>query len=200
MDYWDKYYADNKLQEPSLFSNYVFSEIKKHNFKSIIDIGCGNGRDSVYFGSKNLDTLGIDNSLSSIKYLKNFEKNNLSFKKLDISNINKLKKKFEVAYCRFIFHSINNNLQQILFNWLAQNVTKMIFIENRINDFSEYENYEQNHYRNIQSSSEFLKLIKDHFNNFDYEISNKFSPYKRTYNVDDINFDPYLLRVQIKVN
>jgi len=200
MDYWDNYYLDNKLHEPSLFSNYVFSEVKKHNFKSIIDIGCGNGRDSIYFGSKNLKTLGIDKSLNSIRYLKKFEKKNLSFKQLDLNNINKLKTKFEVGYCRFIFHSIDNELQQNLFNWLAQNITRMIFIENRISDFNEYNNYEQNHYRNIQTSSELLKMTKNFFNNFDFEISNKFSPFKKKYNVEDINFDPYLIRIKIKVD
>ena len=48
LEYWEKYYQDNKLPfEPSDFSKYVVSKINKNS--RLIDLGCGNGRDSLFF-------------------------------------------------------------------------------------------------------------------------------------------------------
>ena len=50
IDYWDNFYSgvDLKLGIPSQFAAFVAMEyLEKVN--TILDIGCGNGRDSVFF-------------------------------------------------------------------------------------------------------------------------------------------------------
>ena len=48
--YWDNYYVNSKKFQPSSFARLVLKKIKiksKYNRK-MIDIGCGNGRDSFF--------------------------------------------------------------------------------------------------------------------------------------------------------
>ena len=47
-NYWDKYYSKHQT-----FNNSDFVEFSKPFIKdSVIDIGCGNGRDSIYFANQ----------------------------------------------------------------------------------------------------------------------------------------------------
>ena len=57
-NYWDIYYKKEKFQKESNFAKYIFSKylkkkIKKNSFKfNLIDIGCGDGRDSFFLIKK----------------------------------------------------------------------------------------------------------------------------------------------------
>ena len=54
INYWNNFYGDKKKFRESSFARFVLKKIKnKKNFK-IIDIGCGNGRDSFFLVKKNL--------------------------------------------------------------------------------------------------------------------------------------------------
>ena len=44
INYWDTYYKSNKKIKESSFARFVIKKIDKNS--KIIDIGCGNGRDS----------------------------------------------------------------------------------------------------------------------------------------------------------
>jgi tRNA1(Val) A37 N6-methylase TrmN6 len=47
-EYWENYYKKNfKLSEPSTFIHFASSYIK--NNKKLIELGCGNGKDSIFF-------------------------------------------------------------------------------------------------------------------------------------------------------
>ena len=64
--YWDKYYKKNlKKANPSSFAKFVFPFIKKN--KTLIDIGCGNGRDNFFFSKKKINILGIEKSKIAVK-------------------------------------------------------------------------------------------------------------------------------------
>ena len=70
--YWNNYYESNA--DPFLnsqFSKFVLSKLVKQ--KSIIDIGCGNGRDSIFFAKNEIYTYGIDQSEIAINNLKKYE-------------------------------------------------------------------------------------------------------------------------------
>ena len=53
---------------------------------------------------------------------------------IDLNLIDKYNKKFDFAYCRFLFHAINEDVEDILFKWIAKNISSCIFIETRIYD------------------------------------------------------------------
>ena len=66
----------------------------------IIDIGCGNGRDSFFFSKNDLKVTAIDISKNAIKNNSLKSNKNLKFLKFDIEK-NTMSKKFDVIYCRF---------------------------------------------------------------------------------------------------
>ena len=119
-NYWNKYY---KLKltplAASSFAKYCWNNYLKKN-RSILEIGCGNGRDSFFFNKKNLKVTALDKSTSVIK--KNIVKN----KKINFINIDITSKKlfligkFDFIYARFFLHAINFKSQNKLFKGLRK--------------------------------------------------------------------------------
>ena len=65
--YWNKYYRLKKSPLlPSNFAKYCKKKYLKKN-KSLLEIGCGNGRDAFFFYKNNLNVTAIDKSESIIK-------------------------------------------------------------------------------------------------------------------------------------
>lgn len=190
--YWNKYYKSNYSPfKPSEFAKYVLKDILSQ--RKIIDIGCGNGRDSLLFAKNLIYTTGVDQSSTVITSLKHYETDYLQFKNIDFTKMSS--EKFDYGYCRFIFHSINENEEDLLLNWLALNISNKIYIEARIDIDSELYS-ETNHYRRLMNLDKFKSKLKVHNLKIDYEeISNKFSLYNENYNVQDIQFNPSLVRL-----
>ena len=67
--YWNDYYAKNvALQTPSPFAKFVYSNYLNAG-KDLLELGCGNGRDSLYFVSKGINVTAIDASDVAINAL-----------------------------------------------------------------------------------------------------------------------------------
>ena len=65
--YWDSYYARQrplKAQIPSQFCVFVAGEL--HQPYRVFDVGCGGGRDSIFFATQGHEVTGIDGSESAI--------------------------------------------------------------------------------------------------------------------------------------
>ena len=103
--YWNKFYKNGLIKKESSFAKFVYKKIKnkKGNF---LDIGCGNGRDSFFFNKKGFNVTGIDISEKAIKKNSKHKFKNLHFIKFDIGK-NKIKRNYDVIYCRFFLHAIN---------------------------------------------------------------------------------------------
>tara|TARA_S200000501_G_scaffold378382_1_gene440679 strand:- start:1671 stop:2267 length:597 start_codon:yes stop_codon:yes gene_type:complete len=191
INYWENYYT--KIQKPfdsSSFAKFVLNKINPN--QTIIDLGCGNGRDSIFFSDNKIQTLGVDQSSVAIKNLKKYENSYLNFEISDFSNLKK--EQFDYGYCRFILHSINEVEEENLINWLSKNITKNIFIESRTNiDEKKYK--KTNHYRRLMNIDSFKKSLEKKGFKIEYEeVSDKFSKYSSAYKVSDINFDPIIVR------
>ena len=68
--YWDKYY--NKFlppSKPTAFAIYCKNFLKNYH-NTLLDIGCGNGRDTIYFNKSKINCYGLDKSYQAIKILK----------------------------------------------------------------------------------------------------------------------------------
>lgn len=68
--HWTKFYRDSQLPElPSQFALFVANEIATGDIRqpaTILDIGCGNGRDSAFFSRQGYRVVGIDRSAEAI--------------------------------------------------------------------------------------------------------------------------------------
>ena len=68
---WDKVYSNDYSffsEEPSNFALMCYEEFVKHKVKRILELGCGQGRDTLYFASKGLEVYAIDSSKIAIEF------------------------------------------------------------------------------------------------------------------------------------
>ena len=103
--YWDEYYKKITSDKQSNFVNFVFKKLNQKKQLSIADIACGNGRDIVFFYKKVFNIIGFDKSKNEI--INNKQKIGNFFLRINYCKKNLyLKKKFDIFYVRFFFHSI----------------------------------------------------------------------------------------------
>ena len=137
--YWDEYYQkDNAPSFPSPFAEYV--ACKLNTKQNILEIGCGNGRDSKYFSSKGHHVTGLDRSAEAIELCKNLYSSDepIEFFYGTITDIAKTnKKKYDLIYSRFVIHamSMDEELEMLKTSYQLLNENGQFFIECRsIND------------------------------------------------------------------
>ena len=124
--YWNNYYSKQKqVRQHSLFAQYIAENYLGDEKSSLIELGCGNGRDSIYFGKKGLNVVAIDQSEKSIDFLQNkfSEVKNLEFKSGDFTDL-KNEKIYDIVYSRFTLHSINSFEQNRVLNWCYNQLNK----------------------------------------------------------------------------
>lgn len=66
--YWNDYYATRSSVTrplPSQFATFVAGELTEPS--RVVELGCGNGRDSIFFASYGHDVTGVDGSESAVK-------------------------------------------------------------------------------------------------------------------------------------
>lgn len=96
--YWEDFYKKFEVSSPSPFAEWVAGEVAPDPC-SIIDIGCGNGRDSKFLMSRGHSVTGVDSALP--------EDMGTEFIKEDIAAfISNNPCRWDVVYARFFFHAI----------------------------------------------------------------------------------------------
>jgi tellurite methyltransferase len=70
-DYWNKFYSDIANTNPSTFAKMCLNYISPND--TLLDVGCGDGRDSTFFAQRVKKVISIDNSSKTIE---NLQKNN----------------------------------------------------------------------------------------------------------------------------
>ena len=133
--HWDEYYKkDNAPSFPSPFAEYVANKLNTQ--QNILEIGCGNGRDSKFFSSKGHHVTGLDRSGEAIELCKNLYSNDepIEFFYGTITDIAKTnKKKYDLIYSRFVIHamSLNEELEMLKISYRLLNEDGQFFIECR---------------------------------------------------------------------
>ena len=173
--HWDEYYKkDNAPSFPSPFAEYVANKLNTQ--QNILEIGCGNGRDSKFFSSKGHHVTGLDRSGTAIELCKNlYSDKSIEFFFGTITNIAKThKKKYDLIYSRFVIHtmSLKEEIEMLTISYNLLKKKGHFFIECRsVNDplsnkgeiLSHTERVE-GHYRRFIILEEFkLRLVEAGF-------------------------------------
>jgi len=138
INHWDEYYKrDNIPSFPSPFAKYVGNKLGTK--QTILEIGCGNGRDSKFFETQGHQVTGLDRSGEAIELCKKlYSCESLEFFFGTIADIAKInKKKFDLIYSRFVFHamSLSKEIETLKTSYQLLNKDGQFFIECRsIND------------------------------------------------------------------
>lgn len=113
--YWNEYYknqfAQNRMEggmeSPSLFARAMLENyMEKGN--ALVELGCGNGRDSLYFAENGMNVTGIDVSEVAIRELQKRNTNHCIFICDDFVNAEAIYQiQYDYCYSRFTLHAIN---------------------------------------------------------------------------------------------
>ena len=137
-NFWQQYYAgkiqgDSKLvEQPSPFAEEVNADLESGC--SLLEIGCGNGRDSCFFALNDVVVVATDICEAAIKLTASRLPKDC---KALVASAKGLPDDVYVdyAYARFVLHALTEEEQHDLFVWLKTHVKKKIFIETRsVND------------------------------------------------------------------
>lgn len=95
---WLKFYKDGEVpKEPSSFAQFIAT--KKIPGKTLIDVGCGNGRDTYFLGTK-YEALGIDPNCKPDDTIL------AEFRQKDFLDEIKLIRTKDIVYSRFFLHTV----------------------------------------------------------------------------------------------
>lgn len=197
--YWNRYYTNKVCStEPSPFAKYISTLIDTG--KTMLELGCGNGRDAVYFAGLGINVIAIDMSGAAIEMLKDMKIANTEFICGDFIN-NDIHKAsiYDYVYSRFTIHSINQNQEKVLLQNMYRSLKSggKFFIEVRgIKDtlFGKGEALERNayfydnHYRRFIVMQELVNSMTELGYVVEYaQESTGFAPYG--------NDDPEVIRI-----
>lgn len=122
-EYWKKIYKQqNEESKPSLFAEYIADSVGIEG-KKIIELGCGNGRDAVYFANQDALVTAVDQCENIIEMLQNkFMKiGDLHFVCDDFTHLG-TSDSFDIVYSRFTLHSISSEQEDLVLNWAKQHL------------------------------------------------------------------------------
>ena len=193
--YWNSFYEKPHDLSPSWFAAFVKDRLKEED--TVLDLACGNGRDSFYLKGYCKEVYAIDKSSISINKLQETHtdcpslQHNLHFVCCDVSEVAKLPTP-SVVYARFFLHSITEDKQEELFQWLSTlpSSTKLL-IECRSDKDKGDKHYGTDHYRRLINYEDLLLDLEAIGYTIEYSVESKgLSPYHKE--------DPFLIRVEAR--
>jgi len=136
--FWNSRFKRRKrIGEPTPFAKKVLPLILKKKYKKILDLGCGDGRDTIFFSNKGLDVIAVDFSKNAIKNLESeLRKKGIKNAKCEVIDICKDLKlfknnSFDAIYSHLSLHYFRDKITDKIFNELFGILKKggLIFIK-----------------------------------------------------------------------
>ena len=200
--YWANFYATAEFHSGSTFSNWVGN--LGLSARNVVDIGCGDGRDSVMFARDDNSVLALDRSHIAVEhataYTKKNNLNNLQFLAIDVNDTDSLTNALSlfrkdspgplIFYMRFFLHSLTEEGQANLFKGIEEVSESGDFLcaEFRTDKDEAKTKIHGNHFRRFQPLSTVQSALDEMgFLTMIEQEGNGFSPYKGE--------DPYLGRI-----
>lgn len=123
--YWERYYSTGEsglIAPPSQFAAFIAQEIEGDAL--LIDVGCGSGRDSIFFAQRGLQVIGLDAANAAIETCQDWavklDLPNASFQVVSVADdtfgtaveeaVSSAEKPV-VVYARFFLHAITEQEQ-----------------------------------------------------------------------------------------
>ena len=96
------------------FARRAYRRIQAAGLKTLLDIGCGTGQDSIYFSSKGMSVTALDLASSSLERLNKREKR-ITCLTQDICHLNFPEASFEVIYAHLSLQYFDDNQTHEIF-------------------------------------------------------------------------------------
>jgi len=175
-EYWDRFYRSNFKHTPSQFCVCVLTEIP--NDAVIVELGSGNGRDSLYFASQGHETVALDLSHEAIESCKKEsakrQVEHSTFLQADLTSYEDVSSAIELArskaegkdvifYSRFVMHSLDDKQEQAILNSLSKCMlqNELIYFEFRSKEDELLDKHFGGHYRRYVDTDVFFQRLTD---------------------------------------
>lgn len=190
-NYWENFYANKRGDtEPSMFAKYVLNNFLSKR-ESLLELGCGNGRDSVFFSKNHIHVLAIDQcAFEKLRLISQIQSPYLKYLCADFTNLDDLGR-FDNIYSRFTLHAINEDQENRVLEWVASSLNDKgkFFIEARghLNELYKKGEPVENekdayiydgHYRRFINNQTFCDKLNEKFNIIYNEEKKGFAPFK----------------------
>lgn len=194
--YWVDYYKKHEApEEPSQFAQHVVDRYAQAG-ESLVELGCGNGRDARFFARNRLSVMAIDQCAQDDDVLAAAEANgnNPQYAVGDFTNLANLEQPVDQVYSRFTLHSVDDNGQARALAWSYRNLAEggRLYIETRGQKNELYKKGEpvagdpnayiyDSHYRRFVNFDEFTSEIEaNKFNILEASEETGFAPFEDT--------------------
>lgn len=123
VNFWEKAWSKNSINPTNNFARRSYKLIKTKKLKTLLDLGCGLGSDSIYFSNKGLEVIAIDQSEKSIEILR---KRNNKIKSIvkDIKDLKLRSNSIDVIYAHLSLHYFDDKTTTKIFNNLYRIMNK----------------------------------------------------------------------------
>ncbi|MBP6945818.1 MAG: class I SAM-dependent methyltransferase [Candidatus Pacebacteria bacterium] len=133
--YWKGAWKKSSTHIPNPFAKRAYVLMEKKNVKRVLDLGCGDGRDSLYFARQGITVEAFDFSESGIESLK---KKNPSIKAHigDIRNLPFKKNSFDAIYAHLSLHYFSDSETEKIFSKIHAMLKKdgLLFVKCKSTD------------------------------------------------------------------
>lgn len=121
-EYWSEFYKKHSAPSaPSPFALFVGEALFAG--ATLVELGCGNGRDSIYFaGECELNVIAVDQCDGEILFLNEcYGTERLKFRANDFTKLHD-GNKFDAVYSRFTLHAIDKAAEERTLQWAFNNL------------------------------------------------------------------------------
>jgi SAM-dependent methyltransferase len=173
--YWADFYANSELMGPSQFFAYV--DAHQATPLAVLDLGCGDGRDSFAFARSGRAVVGVDRSTVAIDRARAAADGSaIEFRVADVADADAIGAAIDrlrdaagggpvLYYLRFLLHAIVPEDQRALLETLAAKAEPgdVLAAEFRTEADKAAKKVHGNHYRRFQNGPEFGATLADQF-------------------------------------
>ncbi|MDF1606184.1 methyltransferase domain-containing protein [Nocardioides sp. YIM 152315] len=174
--YWADYYAHNGHTEGSSFAQFV--QDRHDTAGTVVDIGCGDGRDSFHFGSVGRTVVGLDRSDVGVAHARDRALGaglgeRVTFEVCDLGDAERLAAVLDatrggdgagpvVHYTRFVLHAITEDVQETLLDVLGDTARPgdLLAAEFRTDKDAHRQKAHPKHYRRYQDAEAFVADLR----------------------------------------
>lgn len=116
--YWDEKWGSDIPRVKEHPEAHTFHDfIKDKHIRTILDLGAGDGKDSLFFASKGYDVTALDFSKSGLDRLKSFEEAaNIHTIQMDISQLELAPESFDAIYANLSLHYFDDFTTKKIFH------------------------------------------------------------------------------------
>jgi len=157
--YWESFYTqhaeDPRLLRPSRFCEFILEHFKHSPNLSVLDAGCGTGRDAV--------ALSRAHNVTGVDLVKQKEHSGFTFEKADFCTYEK--HEFDMVYSRFTYHTIDDMQQDIFLDSITKPDTYLCMEFRSDKGQDTFLHFGKTHFRNYINFDKFKKKKKKKYNN-----------------------------------